>query len=78
MSSPFSAGLGQADDFFEPRSAGAKTFHRATVRPVNREFIATRIDAQLEIGGQAVLLNGKPNDGEVVIEFSLELHDILL
>ena len=77
------AGLGQADDFFEPGragrfevQAGIEFFQCPANRRVKGKLVAARMDAELERGRQAVLLDGKGDDGEVFVEFLLELLHI--
>ena len=73
-------GFGQTDEFFEPARAGgldvqarAELGERAADGRVDGELVAAGVDAQLERGRQAVFLDGEGDDGEVVVEFFLEL-----
>ena len=80
---PVTAGLGQADDFFEPGGARGLQVQaspgaadRSGDGPVNGELVAARVDAELELGGQAIASDGLGDNGQVVVELSLELGDI--
>ena len=80
---PVTAGLGQADDFFEPGGArrlqvqaGPGAADRSGDGPVNGELVAARVDAELELGRQAIASDGLGDNGQVVVELPLELGDI--
>ena len=76
-------GFREADDFFQPRraggldvEAGAKLRDGAADRSIDGKFVAAGVDTQLERRREAVLLDGKRDDGEVVVEFFFKLHHV--
>ena len=80
---PVTAGLGQADDFFEPGGACSLQVQASPGASdgsgdgsVNGELVAARVDAELELGGQAIASDGFCDNGQVVVELPLELGHI--
>ena len=80
---PVTAGLGQADDFFEPGGACGLQVQPSPGASdgsgdgsVNGELVAARVDAELELGGQAIASDGFCDNGQVVVELPLELGHI--
>ena len=75
--------FGQADKLFEPGGPGGFDVQTGTVfgdgaadRSIDGEFIAAGMDAEFQVGRQAVLLDGEGDDGQVVAEFLFELSEV--
>ena len=77
------AGFGEADDFLEPGRARGLHVHagtmlgeRAADGRVDGELVAAAVHGELQVGGQAILLDRVGDDAEVVVEFTFELGEV--
>jgi hypothetical protein len=76
----FSAGLGESCEFFKPggarslqMDAGVETLERRMNRRIDGELIDARMDAELEVVRQPMVVDGVGDSGDIVHELKFEL-----
>ena len=77
------AGRGQPDQLLQPRRAGRLQMHagvefpqRFVHRPIERELVAARMHAELQVLGQLKLAHGEGDHGQVVLELAAKLGHV--
>ena len=77
------AGLGQGDQFLQPRGAGCLEMHagvelpqRLAHRSIEGELVAPGMDTQLQVARHLELAHGKRRHGQALLKLPLELRHV--